>query len=218
MSDMTATILPKSDQLSADDLIGGKTLTIKILDVAISPGKEQPVTVSYDNDGGRPYRPCKSMRRVMVYAWGDDAKQYIGRSMTLYRDPAVKYAGLAVGGIRISHMSHIDKQIVVALSETKGNKKPFVVKPLGRLVENQEKAAQSTEEKSAAKSAKLVCDDLCTRIRACVTQSDLDSVLGEKIVKDQREWMLEKRTDLNDLVDEAISEVVDRLVAQSVKL
>jgi len=42
----------------------------------------------------------------------------------------VKWGGLEVGGIRISHMSHIDKPVTIALTATRGNKKPVTVKPL----------------------------------------------------------------------------------------
>src|SRR5262245_29461840 len=106
MTDMRSVIIPKSDQLNADDLISGPR-TVTIASVSVRPGTEQPVAISFDGDGGKPYKPCKSMCRVMVAMWGPDAKEYAGHSMTLYRDPKVKWAGLEVGGIRISHMSHI---------------------------------------------------------------------------------------------------------------
>jgi hypothetical protein len=106
MNDMRAVIEPKSDQMNADDLLSGpKTITITKVD--IRPGTEQPVSMWYEGDGGKPFKPCKSMARVMVHCWGPDASQYIGRSMTLYCDPKVLWGGMAVGGIRISHMTDI---------------------------------------------------------------------------------------------------------------
>jgi hypothetical protein len=129
MNDMTQAIVPKSDQLNADDLIG-RELTIKITGVDIRGGQEQPVSIHFDGDNGKPYKACKSMCRVMVSAWGADASKYVGRSMTLYRDPSVKWGGMEVGGIRISHMSHIEKPMTMALTMTRANKKPFTVKPL----------------------------------------------------------------------------------------
>lgn len=125
---MLATIVPKSDQINADDLIG-KTMTITITEVKFSGGQEQPVSMYFDGSD-KAYRPCKSMCRVLVAAWGPDAKTYVGRSMTLYRDPTVKWGGMEVGGIRISHMTHIDSQITMALTATKGSRKPYTVKPL----------------------------------------------------------------------------------------
>jgi hypothetical protein len=129
MNDMLKTIIPKSDQLNADDLIGGKSLTIKITGASIAMG-DQPVALSYEGDGGKPYKPGKSMRRVLVNAWGPDANVYIGRYLTLYRDEKVKFGGIDVGGIRISHMSHIPESMTMALTVTKAQRKPFTVQPL----------------------------------------------------------------------------------------
>jgi hypothetical protein len=64
--------------------------------------------------------PCKTVRRIMVGAWGKDTEQYVGRSMTLYRDPTVSFGGMVVGGIRVSHMSHIDSEKTLALQVTRG--------------------------------------------------------------------------------------------------
>ena len=128
MTNVASTIAPKSDQMNSDDLIGGPR-TIKVTRVSLLDG-EQPVGINFEGDGGKPFKPCKSMRRVLVQIWGSDGNAYAGRSMTLYRDEDVQFGGMKVGGIRISHMSHIDGQRTLALTATRGNKKPFVVKPL----------------------------------------------------------------------------------------
>lgn len=128
MNDMSAVIVPKSDQVNADDFIGGpRTFTIEA--VAISPGTEQPVSIKLAGEP-RVWRPCKSMSRVLVNGWGPDAKVYQGRAVTLYRDPKVKWGGMEVGGIRISHMSHIERDMLIQLTATKGKRAPHVVKPL----------------------------------------------------------------------------------------
>lgn len=132
MNSMHPAIQPKSDQLNADSLLG-HPITIKITGVEIAPGGEQPVTIHYEGENGRPYKPCKSMCRVMVAIWGDDANQYTGRMLTLYRDPEVMWGGMKVGGIRISHASHIDGKHTMALTATRGNRKPFTVLPLKNL-------------------------------------------------------------------------------------
>ena len=129
MNDMRAVIVPKSDQINADTLLGNP-MTITISSVSIRPGTEQPVSIHFDGDAGKPYKPCNSMARVMVNLWGPDANEYVGRSMTLYCDEKVLWGGMAVGGIRISHMSNIGAPMTMALTATKGNKKPFTVKPL----------------------------------------------------------------------------------------
>ena len=124
-NDMSQVIQPKSDQINADDLIGGP-MDVTIEGVNIESKTEQPVSVRLKGMQ-KVYRPCKSMARVMVQAWGADASKYAGRSMTLYRDPKVKWGGLEVGGIRISHMSHIDAPLSLMLTQTRSQRAPFKV-------------------------------------------------------------------------------------------
>jgi hypothetical protein len=121
VTDLRSTIIPKSDQLNADQLVGGP-MTIKVTDVRTGSTDEQPIIVSYEGDAGRPFKPCKTMRRVLIYAWGPDGREWIGRSMTVYNDPRVRFGGDEVGGIRISAMSHIEREIQIRLSASKGKK------------------------------------------------------------------------------------------------
>lgn len=123
------TIIPKSDQLNADDLISGN-VTIKVTAIKGSNEPQQPVAIHYEGDNGKPYKPCKSMRRVLVSAWGANGADYVGRSMTLYRDDSVLFGGIAVGGIRISHLSHIEKDLTLALTVSRASRKPYTVKML----------------------------------------------------------------------------------------
>jgi hypothetical protein len=126
---LAETIIPKSDQLNADDLITG-TLTIKVTAIKGSSEPQQPVSIHYEGDNGKPYKPCKSMRRVLVSAWGANGLEYVGRSMTLYRDNSVSFGGIQVGGIRISHVSHIDSDLTLALTVSRAQRKPYLVKRL----------------------------------------------------------------------------------------
>lgn len=127
--DLSKTIAPKSDQLNADDLIGGP-ITIKVSRVTGTEGDAQPISIHYEGDNGKPYKPCKSMRRVLVMTWGSDGKAYAARSMTLYRDEKVMFGGIAVGGIRISHLSHLEKEMTMALTASRASRKPYTVRPL----------------------------------------------------------------------------------------
>lgn len=129
MTDLTPTIVAKSDQLNADDLISGPR-TITIRDVAASGNNDQPINIFFEGDNGKPYRPCKSMRRVLVKAWGPDGSTYAGRSAKLFLDPSVKFGGIVVGGIRISHLSHIDGDLTMGLTASKGKRAPYKVQPL----------------------------------------------------------------------------------------
>src|ERR1700678_183677 len=102
MTDLSTTIAPKTDQLNADDFIGRGPMTIVVSAVKLCAEPDQPIAISFNGDGGKPYKPGKSMRRVLVNTWGPDGNSYVGRSMTLFRDEKVLFGGLAVGGIRIS--------------------------------------------------------------------------------------------------------------------
>jgi len=130
------TIQAKSDQLNAEDLIGGPR-TVRVTSVKITESDDQPVWIAFEGDGGKPFKPCKTVRRLLVRVWGDDGDAYQGRSMTLYLDPEVKYGGMKVGGIRVSHVSHIDGPQSFYLTETRGKKRQITVKPLPQAKETQ---------------------------------------------------------------------------------
>lgn len=174
--DMSAAIVPKSDQMNADDLIAGP-VTIKVSGVTIRGGQEQPVSIHYEGDNGKPYKPCKSMSRALVFAWGPDASKYIGRSLTLYRDPSVKWGGMEVGGIRISHMTDIPEAMTMALTATKGSRKPFTVRPL--VVE------QATDWKAAIEAADTL--ESLGAIWKRVPKHEKDALVG---LKDARKMAL----------------------------
>lgn len=126
--DLTASIAAKSDQWNAEDLIAAPvTVTI---DRVSAGSAEQPVDVHLVETPGKAYRPSKSMRRILVAAWGADTSVYPGRRITLYREPSIKFGAEAVGGIRLSHLSHIDKPLKIALTVTRGKREAFTVQPL----------------------------------------------------------------------------------------
>jgi len=120
------TIEPKSDQLNYDD-VASRPLAVKVVGLAMGDA-EQPVVVRLEKHSD--YKPCKSMRRVLIACWGDKGKDWIGKEMTLYGDPDVKFGGVAVGGIRISHLSGIDKPVTVKLTTTRSKRTDYVVKPM----------------------------------------------------------------------------------------
>lgn len=127
--DLSTMIEARSDQVNSDDLMAGP-VTVTITDVTRG-NAEQPVNLITDVFGpGKAYKPGKSMRRILVSLWGPDGHDYVGRRLTLYRDASVKFGGAAVGGIRISHASHIQSRMTVPLTVTRGKKAPFVVDPL----------------------------------------------------------------------------------------
>jgi len=128
MVDISKTITIKTDQLNSEDLMGGPR-TILIRDIKQKSG-DQPISIYFEGDNNKPFKPGLSMRKALLACWGKNGLDYVGRSMTLYNDPTVKWAGVAVGGIRISHLSHMDKKKTIPLTVTRGVKKPFTIEPL----------------------------------------------------------------------------------------
>jgi hypothetical protein len=201
ITDMGLVIIPKSDQINADDLLAGP-ITITVERVTIRPGTEQPVSIHFAGDGGKPFKPCKSMARVMVHCWGPDASKYVGHSMTLYCDPKVKWGGMAVGGIRISHMTHIDRDVVMALTETKGSRKPFTVKPL--VV----KEAATFDKVAAGVSG------LTGRIEIA-NDVTLQAITADPATVKQRAWLAEHRPELAERVTAAIEAALARFAPKA---
>lgn len=130
MADIGDTITPDSDQLDAVDLIDGPR-TFTVARVVVRDRGEQPVDVHLV-EFPRPWKPGKNQRRVLATLWGpskDGAWQ--GRRLTLWRDPRVMYGGDAVGGVRVTHMSHIGEQERQApIIPTRGKAALYPVKPL----------------------------------------------------------------------------------------
>lgn len=103
--DISPTLEAKSDQINADEL--SQPITVQVVGVKAGASAEQPLDVQIS--GHKPWRPCKTMRRLLALAWGVDAGQWVGKWLVLYREPTVQWAGEDVGGIRIKAMSHIPK-------------------------------------------------------------------------------------------------------------
>lgn len=164
LSDMTRLAQPKSDQLNAEDLLGGP-ITVNIQAVRLTGNADQPVMIQIDG-GYQPYKPCKSMSRLLVFCWGKDGNHWVGRSMTLYRDPDVKWAGEAVGGIRISHLSNLESKTSVALTVTRGKRKPYTVEPICLPEYPQAEFDKNIQAwGKAIESGKLTADDLIKKVQ-----------------------------------------------------
>ncbi|RZL76483.1 MAG: hypothetical protein EOP66_10190 [Sphingomonas sp.] len=158
MNDMSAVIVAKSDQWNADDFAAGAR-TFVVEDVSIKPGTEQPVQIKLAGSD-KVFRPCKTVSRILVAAWGADANLYRGRSLTLFTDPGVTWGGMKVGGIRVSHMSDLSQPLVIALQEKKGSRKMTTVQPLKvqapadqLTVEDAEQSLRSAADLDALKLA-----------------------------------------------------------------
>lgn len=153
--DIANSLAPRSDQLNADEIAAPITVTIR----EVVQGKaEQPFDfLLHETD--RAYRPGVTMRRVIASAWGTDAAQYVGRRLTLYRDPSIRFGPDVVGGIRISAMSHIDEPVQVRLQVKRGKRELFTVDPLPEMSRVEELKAEwrtADAERRAAIEAEVM--------------------------------------------------------------
>lgn len=125
--DISDTLAPTSDQLDAAELIGNpRTFEIE----RVTRGNaEQPVNVHLVGFP-RPWRPGKSMRRVMASCLGTDAQKWVGHRVRLYCDETVRFGADVVGGTRISHLSGIDQPRQVPLLVSRGKSATYTVQPL----------------------------------------------------------------------------------------
>ena len=176
VSNLRDTIVPKSNQLNSEQLLYGP-LTITVTSVARG-SDDQPITVHYRGENGRPYLPCKSMRKVLIFAWGEDGNKWVGRSMTLFNDLAVKWAGVAVGGIRISHMTHIERQIALQLTATRGKKEPFIINILTPPADDRVEKFRAALTKKAGEGLAAIVDAWGK------TPDDIKAALGGDFYKD----------------------------------
>ncbi|HHG9960354.1 TPA: hypothetical protein ACPZLH_001530 [Yersinia enterocolitica] len=118
--DLSRTIIPKSDQLNFED-VQSSSITAVIKSVRAG-NNEQPVFIDLEGYDGRPYKPSKSMRRVLIGGWGNDGHSWVGKTLTLKGDATVKFGGVAVGGIKVSHMSDIASDLSLMLTTSRGKR------------------------------------------------------------------------------------------------
>lgn len=128
--DITEALAPTSDQLDAIELVSPRTFTI---DTGSRLGKRDGKTVAEIRLVGfdRVWRPSKGMLDVLAACWGTDAKQWVGKRVTVYNDPEVMFGRDKVGGIRISHLSDIDSERSVSIRASgAGRRQTWKVQPL----------------------------------------------------------------------------------------
>ena len=182
--DISDTLTPNSDQLDACDLLSGpRTFTIE----KVSKGNaEQPVQIHLA-DFPRPWRPGKSMRRVLVACWGADASAYVGRSVRLYCDPEVRFGGQAVGGTRIEALSHIDKPKQVPLLVTRGKSAIFVVQPLKEAAQEPAKPATKALTATEYRDKALAAQGELDPLRALFAEVKAHHLDGAEVIDDTGE-------------------------------
>jgi hypothetical protein len=169
---MRVTIEKKTDQLNYEDFLHGITRVVTITGVKKGT-KEQQYDIAIEGDN-RVWRPAVTVLKLLVEAWGDDATQWVGRSALLYGDPDVTFGRDKVGGIRVSHVSHIDKPLTVKLTVTRGKRDSFTLEPL------EDAPAQKPNADIAARAKSGIDYFYATHN---ITQDQLEERVGKPVAK-----------------------------------
>ena len=168
--DITKAIQPKSDQLNADDL--AQPVTVTIADVR-QGNAEQPVHVITDVYGpARPWKPAKTMLRLMASQWGVETGEWHGKRVTLYRDPSVTFGPDTVGGIRIAAMSGIKRAFTDTVTIKRGKRSKVTVDQLPDVAPQQQHDLADRAAKAIAAFAQLG-----------TTQADLEQHIGRPVAE-----------------------------------
>ena len=143
MPDISHTLTAKSQQLNAGDLAAPLVVTGRRVRVTQD---DQPVTIDIGDDL-QPWKPCKGMRRLLARTWGTDTDSWPGHRVELFNDPIVRWAGAAVGGVRVAAISGISRPTVYTMRTSQKGTQQYQIRPLERAAEIDPDAAR---EKFAA--------------------------------------------------------------------
>jgi hypothetical protein len=151
---MKITAEPRSDQLNADDFIGGPRSFI------IANVHEGKAEQKYDIElAGEPraWRPPLTILRVLIEAYGDESSAWVGRKVTLYRDPSIKFGNDTPGGIRVSHMSDLPngETFKAKITSSRGRRSWYTVEPMPRAEELRCEWRTATPERKAEIEAEV---------------------------------------------------------------
>ena len=154
----------KSDQMNSVDLTA--PITGRIVKVDYNPKQEQPVKLFLEGYEKRPYKPCKSMLRGLVKAWGDETDNWSDKLIRIHCDPTVTWAGEATGGIRITAISGIDKPFEFTIQLNRKQRKVETWDVLSG-VENTAKVFVLTHAQSEIEEAKTIkeVEDIARNVR-----------------------------------------------------
>lgn len=191
MPDITDTLKADSTQLNAIDFPPGTTRTYTVESVRVTPGtKDRPVNIRLAEDpDGREFRPSKGMRRILAACWGPDSDAWVGKRFTVYADPSVRYAGKSIGGLKVSHVSHIDAAKKLPLRESESVTTIHTVQP---LIES----APAPVESIASQAAKAVAWFTATHN---ISQANLEAHVGKPIAEWTDTDLAELRTNADQI-------------------
>lgn len=85
-----------------DDPVGGEELTIKkVTEELVGADQQSKWAVHWREKGMLPMLLNKTNLRLLAAMFGDDTDDWIGKTVEVYHDPTISYAGQLVGGLRV---------------------------------------------------------------------------------------------------------------------
>jgi len=170
---------PKSDQLNADTLLGGPII-VRITSFALTGKDTQPWAVGIDKYPTRPFKPCKTMRRILKASFGKKGELWVGELLKLFRDPTVTYGGKPSPGVRISGVSKLPT-----------NDQGVIINPFPITISNREKSEilleLLTDESTAPATEAIPFEDeefLATaRVELAAASEEVLKGYGERLKK-----------------------------------
>lgn len=123
----------KTDRFNYEHFISGpKTLKVSRLGKKVDQGKPR-LLVFFEGHEDTPYWVPLGMAKCIASpdGWGESPfADWVGRSMTLFGEPTVQYGGKELGGVRVSHLSHIEKPYTTKISIRRGVRIDYEILPL----------------------------------------------------------------------------------------
>lgn len=126
--DLSESFAPNSEQLTYAE-IGDRVVTVTVAKVTPRGDKPKDPAIHLAEFPGKPLLPGVNVGSVLRKAWGLDGKAWVGRKMTLFGDPDVYFGKEKTGGVRVSHVSDIDRPVSVP-RRGKGARGTITVEPL----------------------------------------------------------------------------------------
>ena len=172
----------KSDQIDADNLIGGITMDVTIKAVQRGPSNEQPLQLVLE-ETDKFYRPSKTYRRALIGCFGDEPAGWIGKRLRLVRNPDTMFGGVKVGGVEVSHAS-IEAPMVFMLQAKRGKKSAVSID----VIPAPQKPTPMPQEVKAKGAALRGEKPVRGTISGDPMESDLTGIAGD-VVKPSAETM-----------------------------
>lgn len=157
----------KSDRLNYEDFImGSQDFTIAKLGRKTENGQSR-LLIFFEGREDTPFWASKGMVKCLSSpeGWGESQfSEWIGRRMRLFGEPSIMYAGKELGGVRISHISHINQAYSTKITERRGVRIDYVISP---LVEALYPAGKFTDNlpawRAAISAGKLTADQVISK-------------------------------------------------------